>query len=316
MSSLPWSEKYRPSTIDDILLPSETKKVFKEIVDNPESMQNMLFSGSCGIGKTTLAKILCKQVAGDYLFLNASKERGMDTIRGTIENFVSSQSLVSKLKICILDESDGLRTDAQDAYRGILESSSSTTRFIFTCNYPEKLTPAIKSRLKEVYFRPVSEKEILRLSLSILKKENIVIPEEQKKKLLELIKRYYPDIRKVLNHLEYFSKSGSLDIFEDTVADNEVINELLGYIYKKEFSNARKVLTSKKLSVDSLIISLYNDIIADKPKFFDNSKLNEGTRAAIILELASCYKDLNLVTVKEIPFSACIINLISILGGK
>ena len=209
-----WCEKYRPTTIDECVLPAGMKATFKEFIDSGE-LPNFLFAGGAGVGKTTVAKALCNEVGAEYLFINGSEESGIDVLRGKIKNFASSVSLTDAKKVVILDEADYLNPNStQPALRGFIEEFSNNCRFIFTCNFKNRIIEPLHSRCAVIEFKidntekPKVAAQFFKRALMILKTEGI---EHDPKVVAELISKHFPDYRRVLNELLRYSVSGKID---------------------------------------------------------------------------------------------------------
>ena len=209
-----WCEKYRPTTIDECVLPAGMKATFKEFIDSGE-LPNFLFAGGAGVGKTTVAKALCNEVGAEYLFINGSEESGIDVLRGKIKNFASSVSLTDAKKVVILDEADYLNPNStQPALRGFIEEFSNNCRFIFTCNFKNRIIEPLHSRCAVIEFKidntekPKVAAQFFKRALMILKTEGI---EHDPKVVAELISKHFPDYRRVLNELQRYSVSGKID---------------------------------------------------------------------------------------------------------
>ena len=236
-------EKYRPKTINECVLPDDIKNTFKQIVDSGE-IPNMLLCGSAGCGKTTVAKALCNQLGSDYLFVNASEEGGIDTLRVKIRNFASTVSLNGDKKVVILDEADYLNpSSTQPALRGFIEEFSSNCRFIMTCNFKNRIIDPIHSRCTVIDFRitnkdkPVLAKAFLDRIKDILDGEGISYKE---KVLVELIMKHFPDYRRILNELQRYSVSGEIDSGILANLGEVKIEELVKSLKAKNFTDMRK----------------------------------------------------------------------------
>jgi len=206
-----WVQKYRPSTLDEMVLSEENRKFFSSIKDE---IPNLLFVGTPGIGKTTIAKIIVQDILKcQYLYINASDENGIDTIRSKVSGFSQTKSIDGALKVVILDEADGITIDGQRALRNTMEEYSAFTRFILTANYKHKIIPAIQSRTQYFDLSPDIHSVVNRVLL-ILKKEKITIPSTEQVNLVRIIKDNFPDIRKIINTIQKYSISGTFEIKE------------------------------------------------------------------------------------------------------
>ena len=214
MSEFLWVEKYRPQTISDCILPDGLKQTFQEYVDAGE-ISNMLLCGTAGTGKTTVARALCNELGCDYIVINGSDESGIDVLRTKIRDFASTVSFESKAKVVILDEADYLNPNStQPALRAFIEEFSGNCRFIFTCNFKNRIIEPLHSRTSVIDFkidkkdRPEMAQKFLGRMQYILTQEGI--PYEQNV-LAELLMKHFPDYRRVINELQRYSKSGSID---------------------------------------------------------------------------------------------------------
>lgn len=277
-----WVEKYRPNTIEDCVLPKGIKEAFLGFIEK-DDMPNIILSGGAGTGKTTAAKALCKELGYDYIVINASNDRNIDTLRSTINQFASAASLESDIKVVIMDEADYMGPFLQPALRGAIESFSKTTRFIFTCNYPHKIIDAIHSRCSSFsYDVPTDEKMLLiggflKRVMSILENEGI---EYDKKTVAELILKHFPDYRRVLNELQrYAAINGRIDelILKSVKAYN--VAELVKYLKDRDFKAMRK------WTVENIADKDVNSVFRD---FYDNlyEYLAPTAVPAVILTLA------------------------------
>lgn len=214
MSEFLWVEKYRPQTISDCILPDGLKQTFQEYVDAGE-ISNMLLCGTAGTGKTTVARALCNELGCDYIVINGSDESGIDVLRTKIRDFASTVSFESKAKVVILDEADYLNPNStQPALRAFIEEFSGNCRFIFTCNFKNRIIEPLHSRTAVIDFkidkkdRPEMAQKFMGRMQYILTQEGI--PYEQNV-LAELLMKHFPDYRRVINELQRYSKSGSID---------------------------------------------------------------------------------------------------------
>jgi len=265
MSEYLWVEKYRPKKISECILSEDTKNTFSQFVKQKE-IPNLLLSGSAGTGKTTVAKALCEELGCDYIVINGSDEgRQIDTLRNQIKNFASTVSMTEKAnhKVVIIDEADYMNADSvQPALRNFIETFYKNCRFIFTCNYKNKIIPALHSRCTVIDFAIKNGQKVKtakafmeRLSV-ILKDENI---EFDNKVLAELIQKYYPDFRRTINELQRYSVRGKIDsgiLFNLSEANNK---ELIKILKEKRFNDMRKwVIQNLDKEPSSLFRGVYD----------------------------------------------------------
>ena len=236
-----WVEKYRPKTVDDCILPERLKSDFKNFVKN-KKFPNLLLTGGPGTGKTTIAKAMCKDLGYSVRLINASDERNLEVVRTTIKEFASTTSLSGNKKAIILDEADGLTPDTQSALRAAMEQYSNVA-FILTCNYKNKLIPAIRSRTTSIEFNILKEEKkdmmlvFLKRVFEILQQENV---EFDKKVVAEIVKKFYPDNRRILNDLQRYSSSGKIDIGVLTHIQNNSISGFVGAVKELDFGALRQ----------------------------------------------------------------------------
>lgn len=246
MNDLIWCEKYRPATLADAILPESTKKTIRDAIDN-NSMQHFLFTGTAGTGKTTLARIIANELNADLLFINASLE-GIDAVRVKVVQFSSAVSFTGGTKIVLLDEADGLTTAAQQGLRGVIEEFKNT-RYIFTCNFKNKVIEAIHSRCLTIDFAatndeiPKLQSKFFKRVCNILDGENV---EYEKPVVAELVKKFYPDFRKTLNELQRYSASGKIDAGILLNSSEAQFKELIGFLKTKNFAGMRKWVSSNQ----------------------------------------------------------------------
>lgn len=251
-----WVEKYRPQKIDDCVLPQSLKNTFKEFIASGE-LPNFLFCGGAGVGKTTVAKALCNEIGAEYLFINGSEESGIDVLRTKIKGFASSVSLTDAKKVIILDEADYLNPNStQPALRAFIEEFSNNCRFIFTCNYKNRIIDPLHSRCSVIDFKiENNEKQAIAAGFfkrvsNILSQENI---EFDQKVVAELITKYFPDYRRILNELQRYSVSGRIDSAILLNVTEESFKELIKNMKDKNFTEVRKWV-AKNSDSDSINI--------------------------------------------------------------
>ena len=259
-----WVEKYRPKTIEDCILPESTKKTFKDFLDKGE-VPNLLLSGPAGCGKTTVAKALCNELEVDVYVINGSDEgRFLDTVRNTAKNFASTVSLSStaKHKVIIIDEADNTTNDVQLLLRASIEEFSNNCRFIFTCNYKNKIIEPLHSRCAVVDFS-IKGKEKAQLAAGfygrlqeILQKESV---KYDSKVLIELINKHFPDWRRVLNECQRYSSGGEINTGILATFSDVKVNDLIKYLKDKNFSEVRKwVVSNLDNDANSLLRRVYD----------------------------------------------------------
>jgi DNA polymerase III delta prime subunit len=264
MSDFIWVEKYRPKTIEECILPDNIKKTFNDFLNRGE-IPNMLLSGPPGIGKTTVAKALCNELGVDSYVINGSDEgRFLDTVRNNAKNFASTVSLSStaKHKVIIIDEADNTTNDVQLLLRASIEEFANNCRFIFTCNYKNKIIEPLHSRCAVVEFG-IKGKEKAKLAAGfygrlqeILQKESI---EYDQKVLIELINKHFPDWRRVLNECQRYAVSGKIDSGILATFSDVSVNELVKSLKDKNFTEVRKwVVGNLDNDASSLLRRIYD----------------------------------------------------------
>lgn len=294
-------EKYRPKTLDDLIVSENTKKIIRGF---GKDIPHLMFVGAAGTGKTSLARIIVQDILKcDYLYINASDENGVDTIRNKVTGFAQTKSLDGELKVIILDESDHISMSGQAILRNLMESYAGNTRFILTGNYQHKIIEALRSRCQSIDIKP-DLKNALGRCLNILKEEGIEIPDNQKKPLVELVKKHFPDLRKCINELQKFSSSGILDIYSKSDT-NEIVQLILKNIKSKKGLETRKFLIENQELFDNDYESLLKDLLNS----VYTSNMDDLTRKSMILTIADYLYKIVFVTDREICAIACLLEL-------
>ena len=281
MSDFIWVEKYRPTTIDECILPKRIKQTFQDFVKKGE-IPNMLLSGPPGIGKTTVAKALCHQLGADYYVINGSDEgRFLDTVRNNAKNFASTVSLTSdsKHKVIIIDEADNTTSDVQLLLRASIEEFSRNCRFIFTCNYKNKIIEPLHSRCSVVDFN-INKRDKPTIAAEFFKRINYILEEEKieadKKVLAELINKHFPDWRRVLNELQRYSVGGKIDSGILAAFSDVAVNDLIKNLKTKNFPEVRKWVVSNMDNETSVLLRRIYDSLYD-------SLVNSSIPAAVLI---------------------------------
>jgi DNA polymerase III delta prime subunit len=262
-----WVEKYRPKTIEECILPEATKKTFKEFLDKGE-VPNLLLSGPPGVGKTTVAKALCNELGVDYYVINGSDEgRFLDTVRNQAKNFASTVSLSSsaKHKVIIIDEADNTGNDVQLLLRANIETFYNNCRFIFTCNYKNKIIEPLHSRCAVIDFS-INGKAKAELAAAFFNRLRNVLEEEgieyDPKVIAELINKHFPDWRRVLNECQRYSTSGKIDSAILASFSDVNINDLIKSLKEKNFTEVRKWVVNNLDNDSSVLLRRIYDALS------------------------------------------------------
>lgn len=264
-----FTEKYRPRTIDDCILPSSLKRTIADMVRIKKEIPNMIFTGPPGCGKTTLARAIAEELQCDLLFINASEDSGIDVLRTTIREFASKMSFTSNGKIVILDECDYLNPNStQPALRAFMEEFSQNCRFILTCNYPKKLIDPLHSRSTTFSFVPSDKEEKLDLLVQFMTRVTTILDAESisydKTSLVEILKKYCSrglDYRRVINEIQRLSSCGGI-IPENTngLTGDQDISELFVILKNKEFTRMHKWVHESQIDFQTLVDKMYGEI--------------------------------------------------------
>ena len=265
-----WVERYRPRKLDDCILPDDQLKTFREFVATGE-IPNMLLCGSAGVGKTTIARAICEELGCDYIIINGSEESGIDVLRTKIREFASSVSFGGKTKVVILDEADYLNPNStQPALRAFIEEFANNCRFIFTCNFKNRIIAPLHSRTAVIEFkltkadRPKMAGRFMKRLSDILATENVTFDE---KVVAEVLKKHFPDYRRVLNELQRYSVSGTID--EGILVNVQEVNmkELVSSLKGKDFKKMRNWVVDNIDNDPNLIFRKIYDTILDEVKY-------------------------------------------------
>tara|TARA_R110000765_G_scaffold1890_8_gene5202 strand:+ start:1020 stop:1943 length:924 start_codon:yes stop_codon:yes gene_type:complete len=295
-----WCEKYRPHKLDDLILDPKSYRVVSQFKDE---IPNLLFVGSPGTGKTTLARILVNEVLGcNFQYINASDESGIDVIRHQITNFAQTKSFDGGIKVVILDEADGLTPQAQAALRNTMETYAKYCRFILTANYKHKIIPALQSRCQTLDIKPVVDQAAKRC-FNILKIENVKVSDEQKKKFVILVKKHFPDLRKTINEIQKSVVDGEL-----CIDSNGSDSELLQKVYEGIQGN---VLGLRKYLIDNddRFQGDYDTLLASFLDFIYEQPIDDFKKKQMITIIADHLYKTSFVVDKEINCFACLISL-------
>ena len=263
MQHLLWTEAHRPKTIEECILPERLKTPFQEYV-NSEKIPHLLLSGGAGVGKTTVAKAMCNQIGADYIMINGSDESGIDVFRTKIKDFASSMSFTGGRKVIIIDEADYLNPNStQPALRNAMEEFASNCSFIFTCNFKNRIIDPLHSRCAVVDFTLKNDEkskmagQFFKRIQSILQSENV---EYEDKVIAELIKKHFPDFRRILNELQRYSQFGKIDVGILAQIGDVSIAEITKHLKNKDFGAIRKWVATADFDAATLYRKLYDSL--------------------------------------------------------
>lgn len=299
-----WVEKYRPKKIDQCFLPEQLKQYFTNIVQNGE-IQNMLLSGTAGTGKTTVARALCEELNSDYILINGSEESGIDVLRTKIKHFASTISFTGNTKVVILDEADYLNPNStQPALRGFIEEFANNCRFIFTCNYKNRIIQPLHSRCAVVDFKiPKEEKPKLAAAFykrvaEILSVENVNF---SPKVVAKVVEKHFPDFRRTLNELQRYSQSGSIDEGILVSISEASVKELVEALEQKDWKRMRAWVTN---NIDNEPATLFR-------KIYDTLVPLTNQVPQLVLTVADYQYKSAFVSDQEINFVACLTEIMA-----
>lgn len=304
-----WVEKWRPKTIRDCILPASQRKIFQEMIDKGD-IQNMLLCGSAGVGKTTVAKAICEEMGLDYLFINASLENGIDVLRTKISQFASTVSFTGKTKVVILDEADYTNPQSfQPALRGFIEEFSQNCRFIFTCNFKNRIIPPLHSRCSVIEFK-IDKSEKPKIAAAFFKRISEILAHEKiesdGKAVAKVVEKHFPDYRRILNELQRYSVSGKID--EGILVNMGEINmnELISSLKEKDWKRMRSWVVN----------NLDNDPTTLFRKIYDNLIDNVKQVPQLVLLLADYQYKAAFCADQEINLVACLTEIMATIEVK
>lgn len=295
-----WSEKYRPRTIDECILPEQLKNTFHQYIEQGQ-LPNFLFHGPAGVGKTTVAKALCNEIGAEYMFINGSDESGIDVLRTKIKGFASSVSLTDAKKVVILDEADYLNPNStQPALRSFIEEFAQNCRFIFTCNFKNRIIDPLHSRCAVIDFK-ITSADKLKMNLNFMMRCREILAAEQiefdPKVVAQLITKHFPDNRRIINELQRYSVSGKIDsgILVDVNGDS--YKELYKLMKEKNFTKVR-VWVAQHGTGDTA--KIFRDIYDQSSQFIEPQSIPQ-----LVLTLADYQHRAAFVADQEINMAAC-----------
>lgn len=308
LTSYLWTEKYRPESISGIILPATVKRTFTRFLKDKQITNLLLFSNSPGTGKTTTAKALCNEMGADVLYINASKDGNIDTLRSEISKFATVKSLSGNPKVVILDESEGTSNSFQAALRAFMEEFHKSCRFILACNYVTKLIEPLRSRCNvQIDFNFMDKKvqnemkpKIYKRLVGILKNENVTFEENVLKQIIE---NFYPDIRRMVGLLQQ-QQIVVGDINSSIFEIQKVDQELFDYVINKDLTNARRYIIEKSCNYSELYTVFFKSFVPLIPK-------EKQAPAILILAQYSFWN--GQVVDQELNFSACLLEIMNIL---
>lgn len=298
-----WVEKYRPKTVEDIVLTSDLKQLFQQFVDN-KNIPNLILSGPAGVGKTTAAMAMLEQLGCDYIVINGSMNGNIDTLRNDIQKFASSVSLSGGRKYVILDEADYLNQNStQPALRNFMEEFSKNCGFILTCNFKERIIEPLHSRCSVIEFK-ISKKDMPQLQVQFFKRVQFILGKENvaydKQVVATLINKYFPDWRRCLNELQRYSTTGKIDTgILQNFSDNQ-LNDLIKYMKDRNFTAMRKWVGESSIEPIDFFRAFYEK---------SESYLTQRSIPIAILHLAKYQYQHAFCADPEINLVACIAEL-------
>jgi DNA polymerase III delta prime subunit len=263
MEHLLWTERYRPQTVENCILPERLKAPFQEYV-NQKQIPNLLLAGGAGVGKTTIAKAMCNEIGADYMVINGSDESGIDIFRGKIKNFASSMSFTGGRKVIIIDEADYLNPNStQPALRSAIEEFASNCSFIFTCNFKNRIIDPLHSRCAVIEFG-LKNGEKQKMAGAFFKRIQSILETEKveydDKVIAELVKKHFPDFRRIINELQRYSQLGKIDVGILAQIGDISLSQIIKHMKEKDFASVRKWAATTDIDSTTFFRKLYDNL--------------------------------------------------------
>lgn len=304
-----WVEKHRPRAVIDCILSDEQRNLFDNIIKKGE-IQNMLLCGTAGTGKTTIARALCEELGSDYIVINGSEESGIDVLRTKIKSFASTVSFTGNTKVVILDEADYLNPNStQPALRGFIEEFANNCRFIFTCNFKNRIIQPLHSRCAVVEFQ-IPKKERTKIAMEYHRRACKILEQEDikydPKVVAKVIEKYFPDFRRVLNELQRYSQGGSIDEGILTNLGEVNMNELVQALHSKDWKKMRAWVVG----------NLDNDPVSLFRKIYDTLIPKTTQVPQLVLTIADYQYKSAFVSDQEINLVACLTEIMASVEVK
>jgi replication factor C small subunit len=301
------TEKFRPKVLDDLICDDKTRKLVTQYKKKGE-IPNLLLAGPAGTGKTSLAKVIVNDILGcQYLYINASDENGIDTIRNKVTNFAQVKSFDGKIKVIILDEADFITSSGQSALRATMEQFAEYTRFILTCNYKHKIIKPLQSRC-QLLVPKLDIQHVVKRCLQIIKVEGIIVEENQKKPLLELIKHHFPDVRKVINEIQKNVIDGCIQIQSHQV-DKDLFDKVTTLLRNNKSIECRKYLIEN----EGVFQGDHQQFLKQYLNYIYDLQLEDNKKKAMIATIAEFLYRSAFILDQEIGLFHCLIQLEDIL---
>jgi DNA polymerase III delta prime subunit len=304
MEQFLWTEKYRPKTVEDCILPERLKVPFQEYV-NQKQIPNLLLTGGAGVGKTTIAKAMCNEIGCDYMVINGSDENGVDVIRVKVKNYASSMSFSGGRKVIIIDEADYLSPNAQACLRNAIEEFAVNCSFIFTCNYKAKIIDPLHSRCAVIDFA-MKNGEKQKMASAFFKRIQSVLETEKveydDKVIVELVKKHFPDFRRVINELQRYAQLGKIDVGILSQIGDISLTQIVKHMKEKDFTSVRKWAATAEIDPTMFFRKLYDNLY---------EILKPSSIPGVVIVLADYQYKQAFVADQEINLVACLTQIMA-----